>query len=84
MATWVQLDLLGARCRQLYATSAFCILGVMIVGIGLSRLVYPFDSGHYEGVMWGPSLLSIAGHNPYDAAKVTGSPYLMAGYGYLY
>jgi hypothetical protein len=56
----------------------------MIIGIGLSRLVYPFDTGHYEGVMWGPSLLSITGHNPYDAAKVTGSPYLMAGYGYLY
>jgi hypothetical protein len=46
--------------------------------------VYPFDTGHYEAVMWGPSLLSIRGHNPYDAAKVTGSPFLMAGYGYLY
>jgi hypothetical protein len=56
----------------------------MIVGIGLSRLLYPFDTGHYEAVIWGPALLSIAGHNPYAAANVTGSPYLMAGYGYLY
>ncbi|HKF55743.1 MAG TPA: hypothetical protein VKJ45_09875, partial [Blastocatellia bacterium] len=77
-------EVLGLRCQRLYAVSAFCVLGVMIAGIGLSRLVYPFDTGHYEAVMWGPSLLSISGHNPYDAAKVTESPYVMAGYGYLY
>jgi len=58
------------------------VLVTSLIGISLSRLVYPYDAGYYEACVWEPSLLAANGLNPYNYAMRP--PFVMAPYGYLY
>jgi hypothetical protein len=54
----------------------------LLLGVSVSRLIYPFDIGHFEACIWTPALLSAPGENPY--AFATRQPFVMAPYGYFY
>src|SRR5690349_24320096 len=71
----------SGNSTQLAAIAA-AILAVILLAVGASRLIYPFDVGHYEACIWTPSLLSTKGSNPY--AFATRPPFVMAPYGYVY
>jgi hypothetical protein len=58
------------------------LLGVLLLGLSLSRLFYTFDSGNYESFIWSPARLAISGQNPYGFAL--SPPYVMAPYGIVY
>lgn len=58
------------------------IVAVLLAGISLSRVVYPYDVGHFEACTWTPAELSAQGKNPYAFARQ--EPFVMAPYGYLY
>jgi hypothetical protein len=58
------------------------LLGISLLGLGSSRLSYPFDTGNYEAFIWSPSRLAIGGQNPYSFALCP--PYVMAPYGIVY
>ncbi|HKQ74783.1 MAG TPA: hypothetical protein VJ810_13910 [Blastocatellia bacterium] len=58
------------------------VLGALLLGVGLSRVIYPFDVGHFEACIWTPALLSAQGESPY--AYATREPFVMAPYGYFY
>src|SRR5688572_18787724 len=64
------------------AVLAIIALVTSLIGVSLSRLVYPYDVGYYEAPVWGPSLLAANGLNPYNYALRP--PFVMAPYGYLY
>ncbi len=57
-------------------------LALLLCVIGGSRLIYPFDVGHFEACTWTPASLSAQGQNPY--AYATREPFVMAPYGYFY
>jgi 4-amino-4-deoxy-L-arabinose transferase-like glycosyltransferase len=61
---------------------AIVALVTSLIGVSLSRLVYPYDVGYYEAVVWEPSLLAANGLNHYNYALRP--PFVMAPYGYLY
>src|SRR5262249_22907139 len=61
---------------------AIIALVTSLIGVSLSRLVYPYDVGYYEAAVWEPSLLAANGLNPYNYALRP--PFVMAPYGYLY
>ena len=58
------------------------VLGVLLLGLSFSRLVYPFDTGNYEAFIWSPARLAISGQNPYSFAL--SPPFVMAPYGIVY
>jgi len=58
------------------------VLGALLLCVSVSRLIYPFDVGHFEACIWTPALLSAQGENPY--AYATREPFVMAPYGYFY
>src|SRR5262245_8936380 len=58
------------------------ILGTLLLSISVSRLIYPFDVGHFEACIWTPALLTAQEENPY--AYATREPFVMAPYGYFY
>ena len=62
--------------------AATATLAVLLLGVAVSRLVYPFDVGHYEACTWTPALASARGGNPYDLALR--EPFATAPYGYFY
>ncbi len=71
--------------RRLTTVSILAGLGILTVAfivIGISRLVYPFDVGHYEAFIWTPASMIISGENPY--AYATRPPFIMAPYGPFY
>lgn len=70
------------RKARLYLVPAFSALAISLIGISLSRLVYPYDVGYYEACVWEPARLAADGLNPYNYA--TRPPFVMAPYGYLY
>lgn len=55
-----------------------------LAALDLSRLLYPLDSGQYEGGIWMPAQFLVAGHNPYARNLGEQPPYLMAPYGPAY
>lgn len=55
---------------------------ILLIGISLSRLVYPYDVGYFEACVWEPALLAASGMNPYDHSLQP--PFVMAPYGYFY
>jgi hypothetical protein len=61
---------------------AIIALVTLLIGVSLSRLVYPYDVGYYEAAVWEPSALAANGLNPYNYALRP--PFVMAPYGYLY
>jgi len=54
----------------------------LLLLISLSRIVYPFDAGNYEALVWDSAQLSASGQNPY--AHALHPPFVVAPYGYLY
>jgi len=64
------------------ARAVALLLGVLLLGLSLSRLVYPFDTGSYEAFIWSPARLAISGQNPYSFA--VSPPFVMAPYGIVY
>lgn len=58
------------------------ILGVLLVSIIISRLVYPFDIGHQEAFNWMPATHLLEGKNPYSFAFTP--PFSMSPYGVVY
>lgn len=58
------------------------MLALLLTGINISRMIYPFDVGHFEACVWTPALLSAEGKNPY--AYATQESFVMAPYGYGY
>ena len=54
-----------------------------VLALGVSRWLFPFDEGHYEGGIWAPSLLMARGVNPYGFPQIENPPYTMAPYGPL-
>ena len=57
---------------------------VFLFAISISRIIYPYDVGEYEGGIWAPSALVINGHNPYSIPQTTQPPYTMSPYGIAY
>lgn len=53
-----------------------------LICTAVSRLIYPYDLGHYEAAIWMPAQLSIEGDNPYSYAFQF--PFVMSPYGYFY
>jgi len=71
------------RRKPLATLLALLILpAVLLLAISLSRIVYPFDAGNYEALVWDSALLSAQGRNPYTHALQP--PFVVAPYGYLY
>jgi hypothetical protein len=68
--------------REPYRAALFAIsvLGIL----ASSRLVYPYDAGHYEGLILAPAALMASGTNPYSLELATGPPYVVSGYGPVY
>lgn len=60
------------------------VMTAMLVGVGVSRLLFPYDLGHYEGGVWAPAQIAAAGENPYARFRTDQPPYVMALYGPLY
>ncbi len=58
------------------------VLGALLLCLSASRLIYPFDVGHFEACIWTPAMLSAQGESPY--AYATREPFVMAPYGYFY
>lgn len=58
------------------------VMGTLLLSVSVSRLIYPFDVGHFEACIWTPALLSAQGESPY--AYATREPFVMAPYGYFY
>src|SRR5215813_2905674 len=58
------------------------VMGTLLLSVSVSRLIYPFDVGHFEACIWTPALLSAQGASPY--AYATREPFVMAPYGYFY
>jgi 4-amino-4-deoxy-L-arabinose transferase-like glycosyltransferase len=52
--------------------------------IGFSRVVFPYDIGHYEANAWAPAALLAHGHDPYDLSRSTSPPYVASPYGPLH
>ncbi len=65
-----------------YMVSMVTAMGVMLAGIGVSRLIYPYDLGHLEACTWAPAMIAAGGENPYSFAARP--PFVMAPYGYFY
>src|SRR5215213_2759082 len=58
------------------------ILGFFLVSVIVSRVVYPFDTGHLEAFNWMPATHLLEGRNPYAFAFTP--PYSMTPYGIVY
>ncbi len=58
------------------------ILGVLILSLIISRLVYPFGVDHWETLSWMPATHLLEGKNPYAFAFTP--PYGMSPYGIVY
>jgi hypothetical protein len=58
------------------------ILGFFLGSIIISRIAYPFDSGHLEAFSWMPAAHLLEGKNPYAFAFTP--PYSMVPYGIVY
>ena len=54
------------------------------LGFALSRMAFPFDTGHFEGGVWMPARMLMASANPWAPAVSLEPPYVMAPYGPLY
>ncbi|MBP6821852.1 MAG: hypothetical protein KA368_09925 [Acidobacteria bacterium] len=65
-----------------WAALATVLLTLLLFGVGASRLIYPFDVGHFEACTWTPALFAAQGKNPYDIALR--EPFATAPYGYFY
>jgi hypothetical protein len=57
------------------------LAALCVMLLGVSRLVYPFDVGHYEGGLWAPAQLMLLNRNPYDLSFSDRPPFVMAPYG---
>ncbi|MEP7270985.1 MAG: hypothetical protein ABI882_05750, partial [Acidobacteriota bacterium] len=55
------------------------LLALLLLGLSVSRLTYPFDTGNYEAFIWMPARLAISGQNPYGFTLTP--PFVMAPYG---
>jgi hypothetical protein len=71
----------GSR-RTLLIFSVITFL--LVLGISLSRILYPYDIGQYEAGIWGPAGLISHGINPYDLTLTQNGPYVMSPYGVFY
>ncbi|MGE0126790.1 MAG: hypothetical protein AB7U82_01705 [Blastocatellales bacterium] len=71
-----------SRLNDKFDLGALIALALMLCALSVSRLIYPFDLGHFEACVWTPSLMSAQGHNPYGFALR--EPFVMAPYGYFY
>ena len=58
------------------------ILGVLILSLSISRLVYPYGVGAWEAFNWMPATHLLEGKNPYAFAFTP--PYGMSPYGIVY
>jgi hypothetical protein len=52
------------------------VMVTLLLSVSVSRLIYPFDVGHFEACIWTPALLSAQGESPY--AYATREPFVMA------
>lgn len=71
-----------SRLYNQLTSTVLTVLALLLIGISVSRISYPFDVGHFEACVWTPALLSAQGKNPY--AYAAQEPFVMAPYGYLY
>ena len=60
------------------------IASLFILIIGLSRIFYPYDVGHYEAGIWAPAEIASQGINPYHSDLTIHEPYTMSPYGVFY
>lgn len=65
-------------------TIGLIVSACFLIGIGISRIAYPFDYGGYEAGIWAPADLSIHGINPYKTSLTLTPPYIMSPYGIVY
>jgi hypothetical protein len=65
-----------------YNKALLIIFTILLLGIVVSRIIYPVDLGIYESTLWPTAEIAIRGDNPYDYAFK--EPYVMAPYGYFY
>jgi len=52
--------------------------------INFSRILYPYDTGIYEGCIWAPANVISQGTNVYTMSFTTNPPYVMSPYGVFY
>ena len=57
---------------------ALAAISAAVGAIGLGRVVFPYDVGHYEANSWAPSALLAHGHDPYELDRATSDPYVVA------
>lgn len=65
-------------------TAATALAVALLAALAVSRLVYPYDAGHYEGLILAPAALLVEGTNPYALDLATAPPYVVSGYGPVY
>ena len=70
------------RLTPVVTAGSFAFLGLLVAGIAISRLSYPYDVGFFEAFIWTPARLIINGENPFGYA--TRPPFSMAPYGPFY
>ena len=58
------------------------ILGLLLLSVVVSRVIYPYDVGYLEAFSWVPAGHLLEGKNPYSFA--TTPPYSMTPYGVIY
>lgn len=66
----------------LVARAGIAILGLALLAIAVSRIIYPFDTGNAEALSWIPAGRLFAGENPYAFAAAP--PFIMSAYGVVY
>lgn len=76
---------LRTRRFRLTLTEAVVLLSVVVfIGLGIARLLYPYDIGEYEANAWAPAVLLTHLHNPYTQSLALHQPYVASAYGPLY
>jgi hypothetical protein len=66
------------------AEAAVAITALVLIGLGVSRLFFPYDIGEFEANAWAPALLLAHLHNPYAQSLALSPPYTASAYGPLY
>lgn len=72
----------SALDSMFFARAGIVVLGLLLLAVVVSRVVYPFDAGNVEALSWIPAAHLLAGENPYSFAVVP--PYSMSPYGVVY
>lgn len=78
-----QIDVKELRLRK-FLIIGIAISSLVLIVSGVSRSIFPFDSGHHEGGLWAPSEILLEFKNAYSLEYSYEKPFAMSPYGVLY